>query len=74
MAKKQKWSELSTGAKALIVVGAAVELVLTTVALKDLRSRTRDEVRGPKWLWRLVTFVQPVGPIAYLLLGRRELD
>lgn len=74
MANKKKWSELSAGAKALVVVGAAVELVLTTVALKDLRSRTRDEVRGPKWLWRLVAFVQPVGPLAYLVFGRRDLD
>jgi hypothetical protein len=74
MAKKKKWSELSSGAKALVLVGAAIELVLTTVALKDLRSRTSDELRGPKWLWRLVSFVQPVGPIAYLLFGRRELD
>lgn len=74
MANKKKWSELSSGAKALVVVGAAIELVLTTVALKDLRSRTRDEVRGPKWLWRLVAFLQPVGPLAYLVFGRRALD
>jgi hypothetical protein len=74
MANKKKWSELSSGAKALVVLAAIAELVLTTVALKDLRSRTRDELRGPKWLWRLVSFVQPVGPIAYLVLGRRARD
>jgi hypothetical protein len=29
-------------------------------------------VRGPKGLWALGCFVQPVGPIAYLTLGRRS--
>ena len=74
MANKKKWSELSTGAKVGIVIAAAVELVLTTLAFKDLRSRSRDEVRGPKWLWSLVSLVQPAGPIAYLVLGRRRRD
>jgi hypothetical protein len=74
VANKKKWSELSTGAKALVVLVGVMELALTTVALKDLRSRTGDDVRGPKWLWRLVAFVQPVGPAAYLLLGRRARD
>lgn len=73
MAKK-KWSDLSSGAKAMVVVGGIIELALTTFALKDLRGRSRDAVRGPKWLWRLVAFVQPVGPIAYLVLGRRSSD
>jgi hypothetical protein len=28
-------------------------------------------LRGPKQLWLVGCFVQPVGPIAYLALGRR---
>ena len=54
------------------MAGAAVELMLTTVALVDLARRPRDEVRGPKALWALGCFVQPVGPVAYLALGRRS--
>ena len=72
MANKRKWSELSSGAKALIVVGSIIELTLTAFALKDLRSRSSDQVRGPKWLWRLLAFVQPVGPVSYLVLGRKR--
>jgi hypothetical protein len=29
-------------------------------------------VRGPKPLWVLGSVVQPVGPIAYLVFGRRS--
>lgn len=69
---KQKWSDLSPTAKALVIVGSLVELVLTTLALRDLSRRSAAQVRGPKLMWRLVAFVQPVGPIAYLLFGRRR--
>ncbi|MCW2759480.1 MAG: hypothetical protein JWO46_3226 [Nocardioidaceae bacterium] len=71
MAKKS-WSDMSPGQKRLVVIGAAVEAVLTTVALRDLKSRPDSQVRGSKTLWRLATFVQPVGPVAYLLAGRRS--
>lgn len=69
---KRRWSDLDPRAKAALVVGSLVELVLTTVALRDLKRRPSSQVRGPKFLWRLLAFVQPVGPIAYLLLGRRR--
>ncbi len=69
---KRRWSDLDPRAKAAIVVGSLVELVLTSVALRDLKRRPSSQVRGPKFLWRLLAFVQPVGPVAYLLLGRRR--
>ena len=69
---KRRWSDLDPRAKAALVIGSLVELVLTTVALRDLKRRPSSQVRGPKFLWRLLAFVQPVGPIAYLLLGRRR--
>jgi hypothetical protein len=72
MAQRKKWSELSTGARVAVVVGGAIELVLLVVAGRDLRSRSAEEVRGPRWLWGLFLPVQPVGPIAYLLVGRRR--
>lgn len=72
MATKKSWSDLSPLSKVLIVIGSIAELVLTTVALSDLRKRERATVRGPKWVWSLVCLVQPVGPILYLLVGRRR--
>lgn len=68
----KKWDDLSSGQKTAILVAASVELALTATALVDLARRPRAQVRGPKPLWALGCFVQPVGPIAYLALGRRR--
>ena len=57
--------------RTLVVVGGAVEVVLTTIALVDQARRPAGQVRGPKAAWALAAFVQPVGPIAYLVWGRR---
>jgi hypothetical protein len=72
MATKKQWSDFSGVQRAAILVGSAIEVVLTTVALADLARRPRAQVRGPKSLWILGCVVQPVGPIAYLTLGRRS--
>ena len=68
----RSWSDLTESQQRTIIALSAVELVLTTVALVDLARRPRELVRGPKALWALGCFVQPVGPIAYLAAGRRR--
>ncbi len=70
--EKKKWEDLSPGQRTAILVAASVELALTATALVDLARRPRERVRGPKPLWALGCFVQPVGPIAYLVCGRRR--
>jgi hypothetical protein len=72
MSDKKSWSDLSPAQRGAVVVLGAVELVLTTIAARDLRSRPREQVRGPKLLWGLLLPVQPFGPVGYLLLGRRR--
>ena len=69
---KKQWRDLSTGQRAGIVATGAAELVLTAVSVRDLARRPAKQVRGPKWLWMLMMPVQPMGPISYLLLGRRN--
>lgn len=69
---KKSWSDLTPQQRSLIVVGSAVELALTTIALVDLTRRPSAQVRGPKPLWVMGCFVQPVGPVAYLAFGRRR--
>ncbi len=69
--RKKKWSELSSRQQSAIILGGIAELILTTLALRDLRRRPKSLVRGPKMLWRLSFFVQPFGPILYFLSGRR---
>jgi hypothetical protein len=70
MAQKKRWSEYSPAAKTAIVVGAVAEAVVTAVALRDLIRRPANEVRGWKPLWVLGFFVQPIGPLLYLRVGR----
>ncbi len=68
---KQKWRDLTPPQKGAIVVGGLVELVMTSAAVRDLVRRPAPDVRGPKPLWLVTFLVQPVGPIAYFLVGRR---
>jgi phospholipase D-like protein len=68
---KKKWSEFSTLQKRLVYVGGALEAVTTLTVLRDLKRRPADQVRGPKAAWLLACVVQPVGPLAYLAVGRR---
>ena len=72
MASKKKWSGFTDTQKAAILPAASVELSLTATALADLVRRPREHVRGPKALWLLGCFVQPLGPIAYLACGRTK--
>jgi hypothetical protein len=69
--KKKKWSDLSPATRAAIVVGGVAEVIVTSVALRDLVRRPAALVRGPKPLWGAALFVQPVGSPLYLLAGRR---
>ncbi|HUI49840.1 MAG TPA: PLDc N-terminal domain-containing protein [Acidimicrobiia bacterium] len=48
------------------------EAVVTTIALRDLVRRPAATVRGPKLLWFLGCFVQPIGSALYLVAGRRS--
>jgi hypothetical protein len=68
---KSKWSDLTTLQRRAIVVGGALEAVMTLAALRDLAKRRADEVRGPKAAWVLSFVVQPIGPIAYFAVARR---
>jgi hypothetical protein len=54
-----------------VAVGGAVELVLTTIAARDLHRRDSSQVRGPKAAWFIGFAIQPFGPLGYLLFGRK---
>jgi hypothetical protein len=72
MSDKKRWDDFTPAQQAAILVAASIELALTATALVDLARRPREQVRGPKALWALGCVVQPVGPIAYLVAGRRR--
>src|SRR3954447_5905090 len=72
MTRKKAWGDLSPTQRKVVVAGAAAELAVTTWALRDLRGRPADGVRGPKALWVASFAVQPFGPLAYFAVGRRR--
>jgi hypothetical protein len=69
---RKSWKDLSDQQRRLVVVGATVQFALQFLALRDLCRRPADQVRGPKWFWLPVTFVNVLGPIVYFVLGRRR--
>jgi hypothetical protein len=67
---RTRWKDLSPRAQARILIMASVQLSLTATAVADLATRPTGLIRGPKALWWIAVFVQPIGPPAYLLWGR----
>ena len=68
---KKKWSDLTATQQRAIIAAGAVEVVVTAVALRDIARRPAAEVRGSKLVWVLSFVVQPFGPLAYFVSGRR---
>jgi hypothetical protein len=57
----------------ILIPIALLELALMVIALVDVLRRKRT--KGPKWAWILViVFIEIIGPIVYLLVGREEAD
>ena len=71
MAKKS-WADMTPTQRKVVVGAGIVELAVTTWCLRDLKERPAELIRGPKLLWGPALSVQPAGPLAYLLWGRRR--
>jgi uncharacterized membrane protein len=48
-------------------------LVVTSFTWRDLRSRSADQVRGPKRLWQVASAANMSNSLAYFLFGRRRI-
>lgn len=70
--EKKKWKDLSDMQKAAIILGGIVQFALLAAALVDIQKRAPEEINGNKNAWRLLAFVNFIGPIAYFLLGRKR--
>lgn len=68
---RKSWSELNAAQRSTIMAGAAVQLALLTAAQVDLARRPVNQIRGSKLMWRLVVFINFIGPLAYLAFGRK---
>lgn len=70
----KRWRERTAREKAALVALAAAQFALGAWAQRDLSDREHDEVRGPKLVWRVVNMVTVVGPLTYLVAGRKPID
>ncbi|MFC5789893.1 PLDc_N domain-containing protein [Agromyces tardus] len=68
----RNWSDLSPQQRTGMIVAGAVQLALAAAAWTDLARRPAEQVNGPKGVWAVVIAVNFVGPIAYLVFGRRR--
>jgi hypothetical protein len=71
---KKRWRERTVRERAGMIALAAAQFALTAWAQRDLSDREHDEVRGPKLVWRVVNMVTVVGPVTYLVAGRKSID
>lgn len=70
MAQKKRWNELSLVSRWRIAILGIIQLGLQFVALRDLVKRPPAKVRGSKSAWAAASFINFLGPVAYLVLGR----
>lgn len=75
MQHKKRWSDLSRRTRVVIVAVGTVETALKVAALRDLKRRPAEQVRGSKVKWALpLALGNSAGalPIAYFIWGRRR--
>ncbi|ANE04067.1 hypothetical protein ccrud_07515 [Corynebacterium crudilactis] len=66
------WLDLPTELRFPVIAAAVVEFAGKVSVWVSLNRRKQEEVRGPKWLWALLTVVNGVGPAAYWAFGRKK--
>jgi hypothetical protein len=68
----QRWSDLSSGRKTVMLTAAAVHFALAATAWTDLARRPAEAVNGPKPMWVVLIAVNFIGPLSYFVFGRKR--
>ncbi len=68
--KKMGWQDLDERQKRGLGLAAMVQVALLLFALYDWFRRPGSEMRGPKFVWLPLLFVNFIGPLGYLKFGR----
>ncbi len=74
MPRNKRWSDLTARQKASFVLRGVAQFALLAAALVDIYRRPAEEIRGSKWLWTVIAFVNfmGIGSFAYFLFGRKH--
>lgn len=70
MTQKKSWNDLTVVSRWRIAILGVAQLALQFVALRDLVKRPSQGVRGSKGIWAAASFINFIGPVAYLIFGR----
>ena len=68
----KQWLASSPAIKPRAVAQTIINLVLVIWAVRDIRGRRDDEIKGNRKTWMLAAFAPPIGPIAYFRFGRKR--
>ncbi len=71
-ATTRKQRQTFSPARARAAGQAIINLALVIWAVRDIRRRSDDEIKGNRKLWMLAAFAPPIGPIAYFVFGRKR--
>jgi hypothetical protein len=69
--KKKSFKEMSPLERVITLVLIGISVGIVTAAERDLQRRPDDQVRGEKWLWRLLC-LNAVGAVSYFRWGRLQ--
>ena len=69
MATRKRWQDLTAAERIMAVLTAIVQFGLLFAAQRDISRRPAEGIRGSKRMWRALTLVNYVGPLAYFLFG-----
>ncbi len=56
----------------VLAVLIVLHVIVTIVTLRDIGHRTEDQVRGPRWFWRIVAPLQMGNSVVYWIVGRKK--
>jgi len=62
---------MNNGQRAGVVLAGIIQIALLVAALRDIRKRDAEELRGSKMMWGAISFINFIGPITYFALGRK---
>ena len=51
-----------------------VHVMIASYVWHDLSHRPDDQVRGPKWMWRIASALNSGNSVIYLLVGRKRVN
>ncbi len=74
MHEPQQLKGVSGNQRAWAILKGVIQIGLFVAAQRDITRRPATQIRGDRRMWRAISFVTILGPLAYFALGivRRE--